>query len=177
MRVHVRLPTCPYCHEELVAAQAKSGCPQCMAWQHVACSQEQGGCAACGAPLAVSTAADAAPTGQLAYRIFASSWSSWSELFSQAASFASSLGPERVVDISHSSDQNEGTVAVWYRADAPSGARRGAQTLAYQVFRSGWASWGELFAQAVAAGRGEQVLGFSHCEDKNEGVVAVWYWR
>lgn len=173
MRVHVQLPTCPYCREELDASQPKSGCSRCMAWQHGACTNEQGGCAACGAPL--SNPAGAPATGELAYRIFTSSWSSWSELFGQAAAFGTSLGPERVVDVSHSSDQNEGTIAVWYRADAPAHRQR-AQVLGFELFRSGWASWGELFGQASRAGRGRQVLGFSHCEDKNEGVVVLWYW-
>jgi hypothetical protein len=42
---------------------------------------------------------------------------SWVELCQQAASFASELGPERLITISHSEDRNEGIVVVWYWAD------------------------------------------------------------
>lgn len=51
---------------------------------------------------------------RLAYRIFRGTWTSWEELFREAAEFANSLGPERVVSISHSEDNNDGVVAVWY---------------------------------------------------------------
>jgi len=39
---------------------------------------------------------------------------SWDSLFRQAADFAASVGPDRVINISHS----PGVVAVWYRAPA-----------------------------------------------------------
>lgn len=51
---------------------------------------------------------------RLAYRIFRGTLATWDELFSQAAEFANKLGPERVVSISHSEDNNDGVVAVWY---------------------------------------------------------------
>ena len=38
----------------------------------------------------------------------------WDELFGQAASFATQVGRERVISISHSEDENEGVVTVWY---------------------------------------------------------------
>ena len=48
------------------------------------------------------------------FETFASSWSSWDELFAQAAEFATALGPARLINISHSCDQNKGVVTVWY---------------------------------------------------------------
>lgn len=51
---------------------------------------------------------------RLSFKYFRGTWSTWDSLFSQAAQFATELGPERVVSISHSSDQNVGVVTVWY---------------------------------------------------------------
>jgi hypothetical protein len=49
----------------------------------------------------------------------------------------------------------------------------------FEVFRGTWASWESLFEQAAEfAGRlsPDQVISISHSEDRNEGVVTVWYW-
>jgi hypothetical protein len=48
-----------------------------------------------------------------------SSFKSWDSLFAEAATFAASIGPERLISISHSEDQNKGVVAVWYWSDEP----------------------------------------------------------
>ncbi len=48
------------------------------------------------------------------FRFFRDSRISWEGLFQRAAAFASKLGPERVISISHSSDANNGVVVVWY---------------------------------------------------------------
>lgn len=51
--------------------------------------------------------------------------------------------------------------------------------LNYRVFRGTWASWDELFQQAAAFANElgpERVVSISHSEDKDDGVVAVWYW-
>ena len=48
------------------------------------------------------------------YRIFRGVWTSFEALFHEAAAFASSLGPERLISISHSEDENDGVVTVWY---------------------------------------------------------------
>jgi hypothetical protein len=53
------------------------------------------------------------------FQVFRGSWVSWDELFSQAAEFASDLGPSRVVNISHSeSNSGNGVVTVWYWDEA-----------------------------------------------------------
>lgn len=58
------------------------------------------------------------------YKIFRGTLATWDELFSQAASFATEVGPERLITISHSADNNDGVVAVWFWSeligDAPS---------------------------------------------------------
>lgn len=50
------------------------------------------------------------------FRIFRGVWTSFEALFSEAAQFASLLGPERVISISHSEDKDDGVVTVWYWA-------------------------------------------------------------
>lgn len=39
---------------------------------------------------------------------------SWDALFAEAAEFATMLGPERLISISHSDSHSRGVVAVWY---------------------------------------------------------------
>ena len=51
---------------------------------------------------------------RLAYRVFRSTFSTWDVLFDQAAEFATEIGPERFVNISHSADDCDGVVTVWY---------------------------------------------------------------
>ncbi len=51
---------------------------------------------------------------QAKYEIFRGTLATWEELFGQAAQFASEIGPERLITISHSEDRREGVVAVWY---------------------------------------------------------------
>jgi len=50
----------------------------------------------------------------VAFRVFRGAWSTWEALFQQAADFASELGADRLISISHSEDQNDGVVTVWY---------------------------------------------------------------
>jgi hypothetical protein len=57
---------------------------------------------------------EAEPTTFAAFRTFRGILSSWESLFSQAAAFATSLGPDRVISISHSADHSDGVVTVWY---------------------------------------------------------------
>jgi len=57
---------------------------------------------------------DKAPKRRLAYRVFRGTWATWDQLFRQAARFANEVGPERLVSISHSEDEHDGVVAVWY---------------------------------------------------------------
>jgi hypothetical protein len=49
----------------------------------------------------------------------------------------------------------------------------------FQVFRGTFASWDTLFTQAAEfatkVGK-EWLIGISHSEDKDDGVVTVWYW-
>lgn len=65
-------------------------------------------------PTDLPTQATESPKWRLAYEIFRGTWASWEDLFRQAADFANTLGPERVVSISHSEDKDDGVVAVWY---------------------------------------------------------------
>lgn len=55
---------------------------------------------------------------QLSFREFRGVLKAWATLFQQAAEFATELGPDRVVSISHSSDDFAGVVVVWFWKDA-----------------------------------------------------------
>ena len=122
----------------------------------------------------------------VSFEVFRGMLSSWKDLFDQAADFATSLGPSRVLAISHSDDGSDGVVTVWYRDAEASGEEvrkrdpGSAPVLGYEVFRGAWISWGELFRQAADfASRIEQgrLLGISHSCDRTDGVVTIWYWE
>jgi len=51
---------------------------------------------------------------QVRFKIFESGFQSWRALFEEAAEFASALGRDRVISISHSADHSTGVVTVWY---------------------------------------------------------------
>ena len=56
------------------------------------------------------------------FEIFERSFKSWESLFVEAATLAESVGPDRLIGISHSEDSSKGVVTVWYWSDAPRGA-------------------------------------------------------
>jgi hypothetical protein len=56
--------------------------------------------------------------------MFRGTLASWDQLFIDAAEFATSLGPDRLITISHSEDQQDGVVAVWYWAESADAERR-----------------------------------------------------
>jgi hypothetical protein len=53
------------------------------------------------------------------------------------------------------------------------------QVVRYEVFRGIMATWDTLFAQAAdfatSIGR-DRLITIAHSEDKDDGVIAVWYW-
>jgi hypothetical protein len=51
---------------------------------------------------------------RVAWRIFRGTLASWDRLFDEAAAFASQVGSERLISISHSEDKDDGVVTVWY---------------------------------------------------------------
>jgi hypothetical protein len=54
--------------------------------------------------------------GRVAFQTFRGRFATWESLFADAAAFATTLGRERVISISHSADQGDGVVTVWYWA-------------------------------------------------------------
>ncbi|HLA89059.1 MAG TPA: hypothetical protein VJL28_01355 [Gemmatimonadaceae bacterium] len=48
------------------------------------------------------------------FRKFRGTFRSWDKIFAEAASFATEIGPDRLISISHSEDKSDGVVAVWY---------------------------------------------------------------
>ncbi len=53
-------------------------------------------------------------SAQVRYEMFRGRLATWDSLFSDAAAFATEIGQERVISISHSADQGDGVVTVWY---------------------------------------------------------------
>lgn len=51
------------------------------------------------------------------FEIIRSDINSWQNLFELAANRATAIGPERVINISHSSDDGESVVCLWYWID------------------------------------------------------------
>ncbi len=54
------------------------------------------------------------------FEIFRSPISSWEKLFEAASLFATRIGKEKVINISHSWGTSEGIVTVWYWAEQAS---------------------------------------------------------
>ena len=52
------------------------------------------------------------------FEMFRGTLKSWPELFEKAATFATKVGRENLISISHSEDQQDGVIAVWYWGDA-----------------------------------------------------------
>ncbi len=48
------------------------------------------------------------------FESFRGLFASWETLFTQASEFASKIGKERVINISHSDNHSKGVVTVWY---------------------------------------------------------------
>ncbi len=48
------------------------------------------------------------------FKMFKSSFQSWNSLFQQAAEFATNVGRERLIGISHSCGETESVVTVWF---------------------------------------------------------------
>jgi len=124
----------------------------------------------------------AAANGKIAtvqFKIFRGTMISWAELFTEAARFATELGPARVRSISHSGCRGRGIVVVWYADEQAGAAPALALELRVELVRGRLISWEELFAQtasAVASIRPEQLVSISHSDDDGDGVVARWYW-
>ena len=51
----------------------------------------------------------------LKYKVFRGSGQMpWDKLFDEVVQFADQVGTEKVINVSHTSDQGSGTVVVWY---------------------------------------------------------------
>lgn len=59
---------------------------------------------------------------QVRFQIFRSASQSWESLFGDAARFATSVGLERLIGISHSHESTVGVVTVWYWGEAEANA-------------------------------------------------------
>jgi hypothetical protein len=51
---------------------------------------------------------------QVKSKIFKSSLQSWDTMAEEAGEFATSIGRERLISLSHSADTGQGVIIVWY---------------------------------------------------------------
>jgi uncharacterized glyoxalase superfamily protein PhnB len=61
----------------------------------------------------------------------------WQDLFEKAAAFATNIGRDRLITISHSEDQQDGVIAVWYWSDTDDQSRSAELRGATPVFLVG----------------------------------------
>ena len=55
------------------------------------------------------------PAGpEVRYEVFRGTFATWDSLFAEAAAFASQIGRDRLISMSHSADSSDGVVTVWY---------------------------------------------------------------
>ena len=67
----------------------------------------------------------------------------------------------------------------WHREPVAGGDTSVFDEVRYRMFRGTIQPWDELFCEAAEFAstlRPEELIGISHSEDSNDGVVAVWYW-
>ena len=57
------------------------------------------------------------PKKRVDFRIFRGTFSTWNELCTEAAEFASTIAPQSLISISHSEDKDDGVVTVWFWID------------------------------------------------------------
>ena len=57
----------------------------------------------------------------VSFRVFTSTFKPWDVLCAEAAEFATTVGRENLISISHSEDANEGVITVWFWAVGVSG--------------------------------------------------------
>ena len=68
---------------------------------------------------------------QVKFRVFKPTRRYWNDLFQDAAKFATSIGPQHLINISHSCDDiREGVVTVWYWSEGESEEIRARESLA-----------------------------------------------
>jgi hypothetical protein len=80
-------------------------------------------CWRCSTPFSAGTSAglpeSVVPGGSpssrtVAFEIFRGTFTSWESLCSEAAEFATKIGPQNLITLSHSEDKSHGVVVVWY---------------------------------------------------------------
>ena len=54
---------------------------------------------------------------KMKFKMFRGLFASWDTLFTHASEFATKIGKDRVINISHSNSRRDGVVTVWYWSD------------------------------------------------------------
>jgi hypothetical protein len=107
---------CPYCTKVIEPRPRRNRkCPHCR--EPVVLRQGALLTAADAQALDQKKAAEPAPDEVpcfARFKTFRSGLATWESLFAEAAEFASEVGPERLISVSHSADNGEGVVTVWY---------------------------------------------------------------
>lgn len=114
------------------------------------------------------------------FQMFRGTFTSWGNLFEDAAKFASALAPGQLIGIHHSADRADGVVTVWFwDGGNPYPEHTAAGVVRFRVSRSTFYSWEAMYedaAEFAATLPPNHVIGISHSDDKGDGVVVVWYW-
>lgn len=100
---------CPKCGEQI-----DSQFDSC--WR---CSTQRQPPADVAAQPSLPPARSAAANWRVTYKTFRGTFVTWDALFQDAAAFATEIGRERLIDISHSEDKDDGVVTVWYWTQGP----------------------------------------------------------
>lgn len=53
------------------------------------------------------------------FKTFRGTFKTFKTLFTEASDFATQIGPERLINVSHSEDQGKAVVTVWYWSRVP----------------------------------------------------------
>lgn len=95
-------------------------CPQC----NESSDDQFDSCWRCSAPLPgdktvrpTRSALPYAPRKVAKFQIFRGTFATWNELCGEAAEFASAIGPQNLITISHSEDRDDGVITVWFWTD------------------------------------------------------------
>lgn len=107
------MKTCPRCHE--TSEDQFDTCWRCST------PLPDDGAPAPGEPASLAATAHRqsppSPRRKVDFKIFRGTFTTWNILCAEAAEFASTLGPRDLINISHSEDEEDGVVVVWYWTD------------------------------------------------------------
>lgn len=115
------------------------------------------------------------------FKIFRGRLASWEELFGEAAEFAGRIPADRLISISHSEDDNEGVVTVWYHGAEPALPGEPARGVTSEAIQAEVPRRGEP-EEAEDPGRGDDAIACMECgrtipAGAERCAACGWSWR